>query len=140
MGNPIRMILYLQTHNMDQRRKITQAKIDVRYHSRELIKVVFHVADVFPKDDPEGLSPAMRKKVLAISSFLTHGTVKSDREEQNNDFLTVMGELRELLKLITIAHHLKYCSIQHKTIVREGITKVIDGLEKLVILSGGFTS
>lgn len=125
---------------MFEQKKITQAKIDVRYHSRELIKIVFHVADVFPKDDPEGLSPVMRKKVLGISSFLTHGTVKTDREEQHQDYLTVMTELRELLKLITIAHHLKYCTIEHKALVRLGITNVIDRLDKLVVLGGGFDS
>lgn len=123
---------------MNSGRDIIQAKIDVRYHSRELIRVVFHVTDVFPKNDSDGIGPELRKKALAISSFLSHGTVKSDKEEQNEDFLTVMGELREVLKLITIAHHLRYCMDQHKAAVRQAIANVIDKLDKLVILLGGF--
>ena len=74
-----------------QNKKILQAKIDVRYHSRELIKAVFMVTEDFPKNDPDGFAPLLRKKALGISSFLTHGTVKSDKEEQNEDFLVVMS-------------------------------------------------
>ncbi len=121
-----------------QNKKILQAKIDVRYHSRELIKAVFMVTEDFPKNDPDGFAPLLRKKALGISSFLTHGTVKSDKEEQNEDFLVVMSELRELLKLITIAHHLKFCTDRHKAMVRLGIANVIDNLDKLVVLTGGF--
>jgi hypothetical protein len=119
-------------------KEIAQAKINVRYHSRELIKVVFQATESFPKNDPDGIGPALPKKALGISSFLTHGTVKSDKEEQNEDFLTVMAELREVLKLITIAHHLRYCVDRHKAIVRLAIANVIDHLDKLVILLGGF--
>ena len=54
------------------------------------------------------------------------------------DFLTVMAELREVLKFITIAHHLNYCSDRQKLLVRAGITYVIDALDKLVLLLGGF--
>lgn len=75
---------------------------------------------------------------MGISSFLSHGTVKSDREAQKEDFLTVMAELREVLKFITIAHHLNYCSDRQKLMVRAGITYVIDALDKLVLLLGGF--
>ena len=117
---------------------ILQAKINVRFHSRELIRVVFQVTDAFEKVDTEGIGQVLRKKVLSISSFLSHGTVKSDREEQNDDFLTVMGELREVLKLITIANHLGLCSYGHKIRVRSSIAQVIDGLEKLTILLGWF--
>ncbi len=123
---------------MNAAKDIIQAKIDVRYYSRELIRVVFQVTDFFPKNDPDGIGPELRKKVLAISSFLSHGTVKSNKEEQNEDFLTVMGELREVLKLITIAHHLRYCADGHKVAVRHAISAVIDALDKLVILMGGY--
>lgn len=119
-------------------KKLLQAKIEVRYHSRELIKVVFMVTEDFPKNDPDGFGPLLRKKVLGISSFLTHGTVKSDKEEQNEDFLVVMSELREVLKLVTIANHLRFCTDRHKAIVRLGIANVIDHLDKLVVLTGGF--
>lgn len=123
---------------MESQKELTQAKIDARYHSRELIKVVFIVTEDFPARDVDGIGPILRKKVLGISSFLSHGTVKSDREAQKEDFLTVMAELREVLKFITIAHHLNYCSDRQKLLVRAGITYVIDALDKLVLLLGGF--
>ncbi|NOQ74639.1 MAG: hypothetical protein GQ574_21685 [Crocinitomix sp.] len=123
---------------LGQNKKILQAKIDVRYHSRELIKVIFMVTEDFPKNDPDQLGPLLRKKALGISSFLTHGTVKSDKEEQNEDFLVVMSELREVLKLITIANHLRFCGDRQKAMVRLGIANVIDNLDKLVVLTGGF--
>lgn len=119
-------------------KEILQAKIDVRYHSRELIKVIFMITEHFPKDEPEGIAPALRKKALGISSFLTHGTVKSDRKEQNEDFLLVMSELREVLKLVTIAHHLSLCTDKQKVVARVGIAQLIDALDKLVIMLGGY--
>lgn len=131
------MNYYLHLIQM-QTKEIIQAKVTVRHHSRELIRSVFLATESFPIDDPDGIGLVLRKKVLAISSFLTHGTVKSDKEEQNEDFLTVMGELREVLKLITIANHLRYCSDNQKMQVRSSIALVIDGLDKLVLLLGGF--
>jgi len=119
-------------------KEILQAKINVRFHSRELIRAVFQATDAFSIPDVEGIGPVLRKKTLGISSFLSHGTVKSDREEQNEDFLTVMGELREVLKLITIANHLGLCTDVDKVRVRAAIALVIDGLDKLTILLGGF--
>lgn len=119
-------------------KEVLQAKINVRFHSRELIHAVFKATDNFLKVDPDGIGAALRKKALGISSFLSHGTVKGNREEQNEDFLTVMGELREVLKLITIANHLGLCSDQSKIRVRFAIATLIDGLDKLTVLLGGF--
>lgn len=119
-------------------KEILKAKIDTRQHSRELIKIVFNVTEGFPKNDEHELGLTLRKKALAISSFLSHGTVKFDREEQNENFLTVMAELREVLKLITIAHHLQFTNDSGKVAVRVGIANVINELDKLVILLGGF--
>ncbi len=121
---------------MEHIRKILQAKIETRYHSRELIRVTFVVTDNMLVADKEGIGPALRKKVLAISSFLSHGTVKQDKDEQNEDFLTVMAELREVLKLVTIGHHLGYFSATQKNGIRTAIATVIDALDKLVILLG----
>lgn len=119
-------------------KEVLQAKINVRFHSRELIRAVFQATDSFSKADPDGIGVALRKKALGISSFLSHGTVKGDREEQNEDFLIVMGELREVLKLITIANHLGLCTAIYKIRVRASIAMVIDGLDKLTVLLGGF--
>jgi len=123
---------------MKLNKDVVKAKIEARSQSRELIRIVFIVTEHFPKNDPENLLPILRKKVLGISSYLTHGTVKSDKEEQNNDFLVVMSELREVLKLITIAHHLGYTTEKGKQYVREGISNFINSLDNLVILTGGF--
>ncbi|MEX1001780.1 MAG: four helix bundle protein [Crocinitomicaceae bacterium] len=110
-----------------------QAKIDARHHSRELIKYVFQTTDHFPKGDPEQLRPQLRKKALEISSFLSHGTSKSDQEEQNQNFMIVMEELREVLKLITIANHLGYANPQQKLLIRTAISNVINALDNIVI-------
>jgi hypothetical protein len=69
---------------------------------------------------------------------LAHGTVKHDRDEQKQDLLIVMGELREVLKLITIAHHLRYATDLEKSKVRNSIANVINALDKLVMQLGGF--
>ncbi|MFT4600971.1 MAG: four helix bundle protein [Arenicella sp.] len=119
-------------------KEILQAKIDARHHSRELIKAVFQATEHFPKNDPERLASLLRKKVLSASSFLAHGTVKRNVDEQKQDLLIVMGELREVLKLITIAHHLRYATDLEKSKVRASIANVINSLDKLVLSLGGF--
>lgn len=118
----------------EREKAIMQAKIDVRHYTRELIKVVFQTTDFFPADDPEQLKSLLRKKALSISSLTSHGTTKSDFEEQNQDFMVVMHELRELLKLITIAHHLRLANDRQKILIRTGITNVINALDELVLL------
>jgi hypothetical protein len=119
-------------------KEITQAKINARYHSRELIHAVFKATENFLKNDTEGIGPMMRKKALAISSFLTHGTVNSNIEEQKENYIVVMGELKELLKLSSIAHQLGFLPDQSKSLVRLGISNLINALDKLVIQLGGF--
>ncbi|MCB9222998.1 MAG: four helix bundle protein [Crocinitomicaceae bacterium] len=122
----------------EHQKEVMQAKIDARYYSRELIRDVFQATEHFPKNDPEFLAPQLRKKVLTVSSFLAHGTVKNDIEEQKEALVVVMHELREILKFITIAHHLRYASDLEKHKVRTGIINVITALDKLSLLLGGF--
>jgi len=119
-------------------KEILQAKIDARHYSRELIRDVFQATEHFPKNDPDRIASQLRKKVLSASSFLAHGTVKHDVDEQKQDLLIVMGELREVLKFITIAHHLKYATDLEKSKVRASISNVINALDKLVLSLGGF--
>lgn len=118
----------------DKQKQVMQAKIDLRHFTRELIKDVFQVTEFFPKTDPDQIASNLRKKALSVSSLTSHGTSKSDFEEQNEDFMLVMQELREVLKFITIANHLNFCTQQQKLIIREAITKVINALDKLVLL------
>lgn len=125
---------------MIPKKEIVKAKIDARRFSRELIRDVFQATEHFPKNDPEGLAAQLRKKSLTISSFLSHGTVKHNVDEQKEDFLLVMAELREVLKLITIAHHLRYATDLEKSKVRASIANLINSLDKLVVAIGGFES
>ena len=117
---------------------ITKAKIEVRQYSRELIETIFKVTEYFPKQDPEKLGLMLRKKVLGISSFLSHGTSQNDKDEQGNQFIVVMTELRELLKLTVLAKQLKYITDQMEALIRMAISKVIVQLDKLVKLLGNF--
>ena len=118
----------------DKQKQIMQLKIDLRHYTRELIRDVFQVTEYFPKTDPDQIGSHLRKKALSVSSLTSHGTTKTDFEEQNQDFMLVMAELREVLKLITIAFHLGFCNQQQKIRVREAITKVINALDDLVLL------
>ena len=129
---------HLQLMWSDHQKALMQAKIDARHYSRELIRDVFQATEHFPKNDPEHIAPQLRKKVLTVSSFLAHGTVKTSSDEQKEALLVVMSELREVLKFITIAHHLRYASDLEKHKVRTGITNLINSLDKLAILLGGF--
>ena len=118
----------------DRQKAIMQAKIDVRHHSRELIREVFQTTEHFPLTDPDQLSVHLRKKALGVSSMISHGTTKSDFEEQNQEFLLVMAELREILKFITISVHLGFARQEQKIAVRQAITNVINALDTLVLL------
>ncbi|MBD3639338.1 MAG: four helix bundle protein [Crocinitomicaceae bacterium] len=118
----------------DKQKKIMQLKIDARHYSRELIRDVFQTTDHFPKNDPEQLAAHLRKKALSASSLLSHGTTKTNFEEQNQDFLMVMQELREILKFVTIAYHLNLCNQQQKLLIRQSITNVINSLDDIVLL------
>ncbi len=117
---------------------ITAAKIEARKHSRDLIQAVFMVTEHFPKNDPDQLSLMLRKKVLSISSFLSHATVESDKDEQGNNFIVVMTELREVLKMIKLARHKSYLGDKHEALIRVSISNVITRLDKLVKLLGSF--
>jgi four helix bundle protein len=118
----------------DKQKAIMQAKIDVRHFTRELIRDVFQATEHFPQNDPDQISSYLRKKTLSVSSLTSHGTTRTDFEEQNQELMLVMAELKEVLKLITIAAHLKFCSQQTKIAIRKSITNVINALDDLVLL------
>ena len=117
---------------MKTNKEVIKAKIDARQKSRELIKFVFQATEYFPKNDPENLAAQLRKKTLGVSSYLSHGTSKGDQGEQNQDFMIVMSELRDVLKFITIAHHLGYATDTQKLLVRNAISQVINALDGIV--------
>ncbi|UKN01702.1 four helix bundle protein [Paracrocinitomix mangrovi] len=117
-----------------KQKAIMQAKIDARRYSRELIRDVFQTTEHFPQQDTEMIRLNMRQHALNVSTHLSHGSTKGDFEEQNEYFMVVMQELREVLKYITIANHLGMANNQQKLIVRTAITKVINALDDIVLL------
>ena len=118
--------------------EVTRAKVEARKYSRELIQTIFMVTEIFPKNDPENLTVLLRKKALSISSFLSHGTVQSDKDEQGGNFIVVMTELRALLRMTVQARQLGYMNDKHEALVRLSISDVITRLDQLVKLLGSF--
>ena len=120
---------------MKMTKEIVQAKIDARLYARELIKKVFQATYTFQRDK-EGIASQLRQKTLSVSSFMANSTSKSNHEEQNESFLFVMGELRDILKLITIAEHLKLANPNQKKEVRDAISNLILAIDKIVLMRG----
>lgn len=118
--------------------KLGQSKILVRKQTRNLIEVTFKLTEIFPPNDPEELRLVMRKKALSISSFVSHGTVQTEKEEQASHFLGVMHELRELLKTANTARQLNYFSDKHLAYFRLAISDVITSLDAVTKLLGCF--
>jgi len=123
---------------MSTLQEITRAKIEIRRVSRDLIQNVFKITEYFPKNDSEGIGLALRKKSLSISSFVSHGTVQNDKDEQGNQFIIVMTELREILKLTVLAKQLGFIGDKHEALMRISISNVITQLDQLVKLLGSF--
>lgn len=118
--------------------ELLQAKTLVRKSSRDLIEVMFKVTELFPPNDPDDLRLEMRKKALSISSFVSHGTSQVEKKKQADNFLAVMHELREELKLANTAHQKQYYSDKHLAFVRLSISDVIQALDKVTKLLGCF--
>lgn len=119
-------------------KEVTKAKIDVRQSSRDLIQTVFKITEHTSTEDKGVYRLQIRKKALSISSFISHGTSQTTKEEQGQQFLAVMSELRELLKLITEAKDKNVINESHKTVIKMAISNVINTLNSLVKLTGVF--
>ena len=118
--------------------ELLQAKTVVRKRSRDLIQVVFKVTELFPPTDQDNLLLQMRKKALSISSFVSHGTSQSEKKVQADNFLAVMHDLRELLKLSNTAYELKFVNAKHLAFLRVSISDVIKALDNVSKLMGSF--
>ncbi len=118
--------------------ELLQAKTIVRKQSRNLIQVIFKVTELFPSTDTDNLLLEMRKKALSISSFISHGTVQTEKKDQADNFLAVMHELRELLKLTNTAYEKKYFNAKRLAFLRLSISDVITALDNVSKLLGSF--
>ena len=118
--------------------ELLQAKTIVRKRSRDLIAVTFKLTEIFPVKDPEDIRVSLRKKALSISSFVSHGTAQTEKKDQADNFLAVMHELRESLKLANQAYQLRYFSDKHLAYFRLSISDVITSLDKVTKLLGCF--
>ncbi len=123
---------------MSTNQNIIRAKLDVRIRSKDLIKCIFEISALFPENDPHNFRVEARKKVLSISSNLSHATVRSDKAEQGEGFLYVMSELKEVLKIISLTHHFKFINDRQKQYARLAISNTIIALDELVKLLGSF--
>lgn len=130
--------LIFTTMSLTPLQELTQAKAIVRKRSRDLIEVVFKLTEAFPLHDPEDLRVALRKKTLSISSFISHGTAQNYKKDQADQFLAVMSELREVLKMIKLAHEKKYLSDKLIAYIRMSISDVITSLDSVTKLLGCF--
>lgn len=120
-------------------KEIQICKIEVRSLSLALVKTVYEHTRHFPANDELFLAPTLRKTVMNMSTNLTKGTTMNDLEEEHEYYMIVMGQLREILKQITVAAHLKFLTVAEKAFIRKSISDLIAKLDRIVILQNGGT-
>ncbi|MCD6205007.1 MAG: four helix bundle protein [Candidatus Marinimicrobia bacterium] len=110
-------------------------ELQIWQRSRELVKDIYHLTEVFPDTERFGLVTQMRRSSVSIPSNIAEGSGKSS----NKDFIRFLEMARssafELETQLILAHDLRFISEEKLSDLQgklEEIQKMIFGFEKKI--------
>ena len=87
--------------------------LDVWKRSMQLVKAVYEITKLYPKDEVFALTQQTRRAVVSIPSNIAEGIGRNYKKDTIQFLYISKGSLYELETLINIAHRLDYMSSEN---------------------------
>jgi four helix bundle protein len=108
------------TKNRIMTEKITNFRdLDIWKKGIEIVKNVYRIVSVFPKQELYGLTSQMQRCSVSIPSNIAEGFNRLHNKEYKQFLYTALGSCAELETQIEIAAALKYLDEQKRTFLLE---------------------
>jgi|YelNatPaOPRAMG01_1025707.scaffolds.fasta_scaffold159719_1 four helix bundle protein len=92
--------------------------------SIELVKEIYHITKIFPKEENYGLSAQMRRTVISIPSNIAEGFRRRFIKEHKQFINIALGSCAELETHIIIAKELGYINSSTEQKLREELNYI----------------
>ncbi|HMC00270.1 MAG TPA: four helix bundle protein [Flavobacteriaceae bacterium] len=97
-------------------------ELDVWKKSRELVKQVYLLTLLFPKEEIYGLTNQLRRSVISVPSNIAEGNGRQSNKETIHFLYIARGSLNEVETQLYLSYDLEYISEEH---LKEILEKVI---------------
>lgn len=111
----------------------TYRKLLVYQRSKELVKDVYCLLKLFPKEEQYALCDQLRRASISIASNIAEGMGRSSHKEQVHFIEIAYGSLNEVMCQLELATEFGYITIQdlqHIEKQYEEIARMLSGLRK----------
>lgn len=108
-------------------------KLQVWQKSMQLVKGIYQVTMLFPKEERYGITDQIRRSVVSIPTNIAEGVARKTAKDQAHFSTIAFGSLTELLNLLIIARELEYMPISTYESCRiqiDEIARMLNGLRK----------
>lgn len=112
--------------------KLNHKQLDVWNVSIELVKEVYLLTKIFPKDELYGLSSQLKRASVSIVSNLAEGLSRSTKLDTRKFLQIARSSLVELDSQIEIALQLNFCSHDQIKILEELANRAFAMLSNLI--------
>lgn len=100
-----------------------------------LVKEVYKITSIFPKEEIYGLSAQMRRAAVSVPSNIAEGFRRRHDKEYKQFLNIALGSLAELETQIIIATELGYINTQSEDVLLEiidHVSRIINNLNKKI--------
>jgi len=103
-------------------------KLIVWNQSRALVKEIYSLTKLFPKEELFGLTSQIRRAAISVSSNLAEGSARISRKEKARFSEVAFGSLMEVLNQLILAQDLGYISesdiLKRRPLIEEIANKI----------------
>jgi len=85
-------------------------ELDVWQKSRELVKLVYQITLLFPKEEIYGLTNQLRRSVVSVPSNIAEGNGRQSNKETMHFLYIAKGSLYEVETQLYLSNDLEYIS------------------------------
>lgn len=109
---------------------VSYKDLDVWKNNRLLVKSVYQLSKLFPKDEQYGLTNQIRRAAVSVPSNIAEGCGRNHFKDSIQFFFIARASLYELETQLIVANDLEYISELQLTTILEQVTrckKLING-------------
>lgn len=118
--------------NQEEKQKIKKfTDLKVWQESRKLVKTIYSLTYLFPKEELYGITSQIRRSAVSISSNIAEGFKRDTMKDKIHFYVMAHGSLTELQNQLILSNDLDFVNGRHyddTMLLTERVDKMLSGL------------